>query len=111
MKKLNNQIKDLSDDIKKSEDKYVRLMAEFENFKKRNNKALIDSHQKSLEKIVNSFLPILDDMQRISNDDNNSNLKVLNDGIKMVEGKFLKILSTYNIEQFNSVGEEFDQLS
>ena len=108
LKKLNNQIKDLNDDIKKSEDKYVRLMAEFENFKKRNNKALIDSHQKSLEKIVNSFLPILDDMQRISNDDNNSNLKVLNDGIKMIEGKFLKILSTYNIEQFNSVGEEFD---
>ena len=31
---------------------------------------------------------ILDDIQRISNDDNNSNLKVLNDGIKMVEGKF-----------------------
>ena len=108
LKKLNDQIKDLNDDIKKSEDKYVRLMAEFENFKKRNNKALIDSHQKSLEKIVNSFLPILDDMQRISNDDNNSNLKVLNDGIKMVEGKFLKILSTYNIEQFNSVGKEFD---
>jgi len=55
LKKLNNQIKALNDDIKKSEDKYVRLMAEFENFKKRNNKALIDSHQKSLEKIVNSF--------------------------------------------------------
>ena len=59
LKKLNDQIKDLNDDIKKSEDKYVRLMAEFENFKKRNNKALIDSHQNSIEKIVGSFLPII----------------------------------------------------
>ena len=108
LKKLNDQIKNLNDDIKKTENKYVRLMAEFENFKKRNNIALIDSHQKSLEKIVISFLPILDDMQRISNDDKNSDLKVLNEGIKMVEGKFLKILSTLNIEQFNSIGEEFD---
>ena len=107
-KKLNDEIKSLNDSLKKSEDKYVRLMAEFENFKKRNNKALIDSHQKSLEKIISSFLPILDDMQRIINDKNNSDIDVLNDGILMVEAKFIKILSTYNIQQFDSVGKEFD---
>lgn len=107
-KKLNNEIKSLNDSLKKSEDKYVRLMAEFENFKKRNNKALIDSHQKSLEKIISSFLPILDDMQRIINDKNNSDIDVLNDGILMVEAKFIKILSTYNIQKFDSVGKEFD---
>ena len=107
-KKLNDEIKSLNDSLKKSEDKYVRLMAEFENFKKRNNKALIDSHQKSLEKIISSFLPILDDMQRIINDKNNSDIDVLNDGILMVEAKFIKILSTYNIQKFDSVGKEFD---
>ena len=41
LKKLNNQIKDLNDDIKESEDKYVRLMAEFENFKKEIIKLLL----------------------------------------------------------------------
>ncbi len=107
-KKLNDEIKSLNDSLKKSEDKYVRLMAEFENFKKRNNKALIDSHQKSLEKIISSFLPILDDMQRIINDKNNSDIDVLNDGILMVEAKFIKILSNYNIQKFDSVGKEFD---
>ncbi len=108
LKKLNEEIKILKDANKQSEDKFMRLMAEFENFKRRNNKALIDSHQKSLEKIITSFLPVLDDLQRIINDDTNSDLSVLNDGISMVEAKFTKILSSYKVEKFDSIGQDFD---
>ena len=108
LKKLNEEIKILKDANKQSEDKFMRLMAEFENFKRRNNKALIDFHQKSLEKIITSFLPVLDDLQRIINDDTNSDLSVLNDGISMVEAKFTKILSSYKVEKFDSIGQDFD---
>ena len=108
LKKLNVEIKSLKDSILNSEDKYIRLMAEFDNFKKRNNKALSDSYQKSIEKIICSFLPVLDDMQRIVRDTKNIDVKILNEGISMVEVKFIKILSDYNVEKFDSIGQDFD---
>ena len=51
---------------------------------------------------------MLDDLQRIINDDTNSDLSVLNDGISMVEAKFTKILSSYKVEKFDSIGQDFD---
>ena len=108
LKKLNVEIKSLKDSILNSEDKYIRLMAEFDNFKKRNNKALSDSYQKSTEKIICSFLPVLDDMQRIVRDTKNIDIKILNEGISMVEAKFIKILCNYNVEKFDSLGQDFD---
>ena len=108
LKKLNTEIKSLKESITNSEDKYIRLMAEFDNFKRRNNKALSDSYQKATEKVICSFLPVLDDMQRIVKDTKNIDIKILNEGISMVEAKFIKILSNYNVEKFDSLGQGFD---
>jgi len=108
LKKLNNQIELLKADLSQSDEKYIRLMAEFENFKKRSNKSLIDSHQNSTEKIVGSFLPIIDDIHRILNDKNNSDSQIIIDGISMIESKLKKILSSYEVEPFDSKGDIFN---
>ena len=108
IKKLNSEIDLLKDSLSKSDEKYIRLIAEFDNFKKRNNKALIDSHQNSIEKIVGSFLPIIDDIHRILNDKNNSDSQIIFDGISMIESKLKKILSSYEVEPFDSKGDIFN---
>ena len=108
IKKLNSEIDLLKDSLSKSDEKYIRLIAEFDNFKKRNNKALIDSHQNSIEKIVGSFLPIIDDIHRILNDKDNDDSKIIVGGISMVETKLKKILSSYDVESFESKGEVFN---
>ena len=108
IKKLNSEIDLLKDGLSKSDEKYIRLIAEFDNFKKRNNKTLIDSHQNSIEKIVGSFLPIIDDIHRILNDKDNNDSKIIIDGIFMVETKIKKILSSYEVESFESKGEVFN---
>ncbi len=108
IKKLNSEIDLLKDSLSKSDEKYIRLIAEFDNFKKRNNKALIDSHQNSIEKIVGSFLPIIDDIHRILNDKDNDDSKIIIDGISMVETKLNKILSSYDVEAFESKGDVFN---
>ena len=108
IKKLNSEIDLLKDGLSKSDEKYIRLIAEFDNFKKRNNKALIDSHQNSIEKIIGSFLPIIDDIHRILNDKDNNDSKIIIDGIFMVETKIKKILSSYEVESFESKGEVFN---
>ena len=107
-KKLNAQIELLKNNLSQSEEKYIRSMAEFENFKKRNNKALIDSHQSSIEKIIGSFLPIIDDIHRILNDKNNNDSQIIVDGISMIETKLSKILSSYEVESFDSKGTDFN---
>ena len=108
LKKLTNEIKTLKDNINQSDEKYIRLMAEFDNFKKRTNRTLMDSHQNSTEKIVCSFLPIIDDIQRILKDQNNNDSQIIIDGISMVEAKLKKILTTYEVEPFESKGEIFN---
>ena len=108
IKKLNSEIDLLKDGLSKSDEKYIRLIAEFDNFKKRNNKALIDSHQNSIEKIIGSFLPIIDDIHRILNDKDNDDSKIIVGGISMVETKLKKILSSYDVESFESKGEVFN---
>ena len=107
-KKLNEKIKLLTDDLNKSDEKHIRLMAEFENFKRRNNQALIDSHQNSIEKIIGSFLPTIDDIHRILNDKNSNDSQIIIDGISMIETKLKKILSSYNVESFESKDNIFN---
>ena len=108
IKKLNQNIKLLKDELKKTDEKHLRLMAEFENFKKRNNRTLIDSHKNSIQKIVHSFLPILDDIQRILNDKNTDDAKIIIDGASMIEKKLKKILTTYEVKSFDSKGDIFN---
>ena len=70
IKELNKNIDILNGKLNKAEDQYLRLMADFENFKKRSDRNMIESHKSSIEKIVCSFLPVVDDIQRILNDKN-----------------------------------------
>lgn len=107
IKKLNIQIGELKDSLSTSDEKYLRLMAEFENFKRRNNRILSESYQKSIEKTITSFLPIIDDIHRVLNDNNNDS-QIIIDGISMVQTKMNKILSSYDVEAFDSKGDIFD---
>lgn len=107
IKKLNAQIGELKDSLSTSDEKYLRLMAEFENFKRRNNRILSESYQKSIEKTITSFLPIIDDIHRVLNDNNNDS-QIIIDGISMVQTKMNKILSSYDVEAFDSKGDIFD---
>jgi molecular chaperone GrpE len=107
IKKLNTKIGELKDSLSTSDEKYLRLMAEFENFKRRNNRILSESYQKSIEKTITSFLPIIDDIHRVLNDNNNDS-QIIIDGISMVQTKMNKILSSYDVEAFESKGDIFD---
>ena len=108
IKKLNEKLKSLNQELIKSDEKNLRLLADFENFKKRSNKNIADSYNNSVEKIICSFLPIIDDLERILNDKSATDKTVILDGISMIETKFKKILNSYEIESFTSKGEIFN---
>ena len=66
--KLVNQISDLKKQLKDEEDKYLRLFAEFENYKKRTTKERIDLYKTAGKEVIGSLLPVLDDFSRAINE-------------------------------------------
>ena len=57
-------IGDLKDSLKQEKDKYLRLFAEFENFKKRTSKERIELFKTAGQEVISSLLPVLDDFDR-----------------------------------------------
>ena len=61
---LKDQIKSLNNEIESEKDKYLRLFAEFENFRKRTSKERIELFKTASKELMSALLPVLDDMDR-----------------------------------------------
>ena len=61
---LKDQIKSLNNDLESEKDKYLRLFAEFENFRKRTSKERIELFKTASKELMSALLPVLDDMDR-----------------------------------------------
>ena len=86
-------------------DKYIRLVAEFDNYKKRTIKENNTMLKNANEKLVVDLLPIIDDLER--------SLVYINDestksGIEMVLNKFKTLLKEYNVNKIPTIGNEFN---
>lgn len=88
-------------------DKYIRLLAEFDNFKKRNNKELGRLVELEMESLFLSILPVVDDLERALNHTDIEKEQLI-EGIRLVHGKLLTTLKKFDVEPFNSVGQAFD---
>lgn len=93
-KKTKPQIKTLENEISELKDKYLRLAAEFENYKKRTQKEKQDSIKYGKESIVNPILTILDDFDRAKKT-NEKDVK----GYLLISQKFQDILFKHNLKR------------
>lgn len=107
--KLNKEIEQLTQDVQESKDKYLRLYAEFENFKKRNTKERLDLLKTAAQDTISAILPILDDFDRAKNsaDDDSSN-EQFSDGVLLVYNKLYSVLKNRGLEPMETNGEAFD---
>ncbi len=108
IKKAELKIDLLNKELEELKEKNLRILAEFENFKKRTNQNLSDSYNRNLEKIIVSFLPVMDDLDRILDNQDADNFKLLIDSIDMVKNKVLNIFEKYDVDSFDSLGSLFD---
>ncbi len=115
-RKSNNELNKLKDKIKaqKNEnnelnDKYMRLVAEFDNYKKRTDKGYISLIQNANEELITNLLPIVDDLERsLDNLNEKNDFKTLIDGVKLIYKNLVSILEKQGLKPLLSVGEEFD---
>jgi len=97
-------IKSLNEEIENLKDKYVRLIAEFDNYKKRTQKERIEFSQYANENIIKSFLPIIDDFERAKKNDEKDIT-----GYKLIEDKIIDILHKQKLEKIKILkNEKFD---
>lgn len=92
-----------------NQDKYLRLYAEFENFRKRVQKEKEEINRYAHEQIIKEILPVLDDFERaLSHAENAKDVKVLVDGLKMAERQMVSALERFGLKSFVSLGEIFN---
>jgi molecular chaperone GrpE len=105
---LNENIAELKSDIERLKDKNIRLLAEFDNYKRRTRDEKIHLIRYSGEEIVLSFLPAIDDLQRTVDNADKTDESSIKKAIKLVHQKLTKNLKEKNIESFDTIGETFD---
>jgi len=99
----------LKKELEEQKDKYIRLFAEFDNYKRRTSKEAIEIRQTAGKEIIISLLEVLDDMdraeQQIAESDDK---KALAEGVLLVFDKFRKILQAKGLQAIHTLHTEFD---
>ncbi len=98
----------LTAEIQDQKDKYLRLLAEFDNYKRRSSKERVELSQTAGKEIIVSLLDVLDDCERAEKqlqlEKNSADLS----GIQLVFNKLKNILQNRGLKPMVSIGEEFD---
>lgn len=92
---------------------YARLLADFDNYRKRINRDLDDAKKFGNENVLKAFLPVLDNLERALSHFEKSNdappeAKALAEGIRLTEKQFLEVLEKFQVTRVPAKGEIFD---
>ena len=97
------------DEIADLKDKWLRSVAEFENYRKRTLKERAELILNGGEKFITAILPILDDMERaIANSEKTDDPKVLREGMTLIYQKFMKTLEGQGVSKIETEDADFD---
>lgn len=102
-----DELKKAQDELAEAKDKYLRLYSEFENFRRRTAKEKLELIQSANEKLVNAFLPIIDDFERAEKAFKGSESKEM-EGFLLIYNKFKKILDQAGVKAMEAKGNAFD---
>ena len=95
--------------IAELKDKYLRSVAEFDNYRKRTLKEKAELILNGSEKAVSAVLPVLDDMERaIANGEKTDDVQVLREGMTLIYTKFLKVLEGLGVKEIETADADFN---
>lgn len=107
--KLQKELETATKTIEEQKDKYLRLSAEFDNYRKRTMKEKAELIKNGGEKTISAILPILDDMERaLQNAAKTEDLDAIRQGIELISQKFHKVLEQEGLQKMEPIGEAFD---
>ena len=102
LEEANSKVEDL-------EDKYLRLSAEFDNYRKRTLREKSELIKNGGESALTHLLPVVDDFERaLQNIRSAEDIKAVTEGVELIYSKFMSYLSHQNVKPIETVGEPFD---
>lgn len=107
--KLQKELDAANQALEEQKDKYLRLSAEFDNYRKRTMKEKAELIKNGGEKTISAILPILDDMERaLQNAQKAEDIQAVCEGIGLISQKFQKVLAQEGLQRMEPVGKDFD---
>ena len=108
---LQEESKELSSEVKYAElnNRFLRLYAEFENFRKRTNKERLDMITNANAELLKDLIPVIDDFERaIVNNQDSEDVVSIKEGFSLIYNKYKGILETKGLKSMEAKGEVFD---
>ena len=103
------KLKELNLAVKEEKDKYLRLFAEFENYKKRTSKERIELYKTANQEVITALIPILDDFNRANEQMEKESESIDQEGIHLIYNKFHEVLKNNGLNITEAkIGDEFD---
>jgi len=91
------------------QDRYLRLTAEYDNFRKRTLKEKIDLQRSANENLLSALLPVADDFDRgLQSVDEASDIEAVKEGLKLISGKFKGFLTQQGVKEIEAMKKVFD---
>lgn len=104
---IEEQLEAAKKEVEQYKDKYLRAVAEFDNYRKRTLKEKAELLLNGSEKTVCAFLPILDDFERAIAD-KTEDVNAIKEGMQIIFNKFNKTLESLGVKKIETEGKDFD---
>jgi len=106
---VEEQLKEREIEIAELKDKYLRIFAEFDNFKKRTIKEKMDFMRNASRDVLADMLPVLDDFDRAKQSaEDDASTEQFSDGVNLVYNKIHSVTKSKGLKPMESTGEVFD---
>ena len=109
IKALEKDLQKIKDELAEEKDKFVRLQAETDNFRKRLSREKDEFSQYANERLFKELIPIFDNLERALEDPSNDT-KSLKEGLEMILKQFSAFLEKEKVEPIKAIGEKFDPI-
>ena len=106
-RKKSPSLKELNELLDNEKNKYVRLFAEFENYKRRTTKERIELFKTAGKEVLSSLIPVIEDFKRALNQEDSKEDDAK--GIQLIYNKFIETLKSQGLEELEvNIGDPFD---
>lgn len=107
--KLAQELEAANEQIEEQKDKYLRLSAEFDNYRKRTMKEKAELILNGGEKSISSILPIVDDFERaLKNMETATDVAAVREGVELIYNKFMTVLGQNGVKVIETQGKTLD---
>jgi molecular chaperone GrpE len=104
-----SELENLKDKLQEMNDRYLRQLAEFDNFKRRNARERVELIQTAGRDVITDLLDVLDDSERAQQQlDTTEDVKQIKEGVQLVFTKLRNTLSAKGLKPMETIGKDFN---